>query len=138
MKPCKTCPFSKAVEPGALGGSSVETYVGQANGPFFLPCHESTDYDDPNWKKDTAKPQCRGAAQFRANVGREFSNELLQTEERDDSEVFGSYPEFIAHHLKESLCNAVIMSRILPPDTHTDREIQIAADLGLIKISLAQ
>ncbi len=66
------------------------------------------------------------------------SGSLLRADKRDTSEVFGSYPEFIAHHMKESLCNAVIMNRILSPNTHTDREMEIARNLGLIKISLAQ
>ena len=68
--PCIACPFTKTVEPGALGGSEPETCIGQAYGPFILPCHMACDFDDPEWKAQTvATPQCAGAAAFRAKVG---------------------------------------------------------------------
>ena len=36
-KPCKTCPFRRDCTPGELGGSSVETFIGQAFGAFHIP-----------------------------------------------------------------------------------------------------
>lgn len=33
-KPCDKCPFSRSVQPGALGGSDPLVYVAQARGPF--------------------------------------------------------------------------------------------------------
>lgn len=70
VKPCKDCPFMASTEPGKLGGSLPEVYIGQVYGPFLLPCHQHCDFDDPNWKDDVVNlPQCAGAAMFRKHNG---------------------------------------------------------------------
>lgn len=57
-------------EPGKLGGSLPEVYIGQIYGPFLLPCHQHCDFEDPNWKDDVLNiPQCAGAAMFRKQNG---------------------------------------------------------------------
>lgn len=98
MKPCRDCPFTRACPPGKLGGSSALTFVGQVHGPFWLPCHSHTNYADPNWKTDISKPQCAGAAMFRANVGvaELMPDGLLAA--TPDASVFASAAEFLAHH----------------------------------------
>lgn len=98
-KPCKDCPFSKSVKPGGLGGSDPAVYVGQGHGPFYLPCHKTCDFTDPNWKDNVSDPkQCAGAAIYRANIERDelFPESLLRLP-KDDS-VFGSPEELYAHH----------------------------------------
>jgi len=89
--PCGECPFSRTAQPGGTGGSSPSVYVGQGHGPFWLPCHAHSDFDDPNWKNDTSKPQCAGAAIYRANIGRArlMPKELHQLPP-DTELVFGS------------------------------------------------
>jgi hypothetical protein len=98
-QPCPACPFSKAIKPGALGGSAPEVYIGQLHGPFILPCHQACDFDDPEWKrKSIDTPQCAGAAMFRANVGiaDALPSALHKLEPSD--KVFADPAEFYMHH----------------------------------------
>lgn len=69
-RPCKSCPFLAKENPTKedLGGASVETYIGQARGPFWLPCHSDKNYAGKQSNPDLVT-QCRGAAIFRANIG---------------------------------------------------------------------
>lgn len=113
--PCNDCPYRRDVkschmDPSALGYSPPEVYIGQIGGPFYLPCHSYTDYNDPNWKSDNTKPQCAGAAIFRANTGVDENMINPLTGERgpmskffyrlpkDTSIIFSSFVEFYAHH----------------------------------------
>ena len=98
--PCNTCPFRRDVQPGALGGSPVTTFVGQVHGPFWLPCHSFTNYSDPNWKTDYSKPQCVGAAIYRANAVRHQLPEALLKMEPDHKLVFSTPEQFLSHHLR--------------------------------------
>lgn len=102
--PCGECPFNRKVTPNALGGSPPEMYVGQAAGPFFLPCHSTHDYTDPVARQDLTNSQCAGAAIFRANVGvdRRLPAALLHLP-KDTQKVFATFEEFYAHHKKISL-----------------------------------
>lgn len=95
--PCADCPFRRTVEPGTLGGSPVSTFIGQVNGPFWLPCHSHTDYTDLNWKTDYSKPQCCGAAMFRSAIGWKGSP-VLALKEHDPAIIFSNFTEFVAHH----------------------------------------
>ena len=99
-KACSSCPFSKQCLPGDLGGSPVETYVGQSVGPFFLPCHSCNGYKGNDSTDMSKHPQCAGAAIFRANIGRAelMPGPLLQLFADSDPHVFDSMEEFIAHH----------------------------------------
>lgn len=98
--PCKECAFRRDSEPGFLGGSPAETFVGQVFGPFMIPCHCACDFDDPNWKdKVFETSQCAGTAIFRANLGleRTLPPQLHQLPANHDL-VFSSPAEFMAHH----------------------------------------
>lgn len=100
-KVCAECPFSRAVKPGALGGSPITKYIAQLYGPFMMPCHLHCDFSNPNWKADTFKtPQCRGVATMRANLGIDYLPEPLAKAPRDTSQVFCDLTEFTAHHLQ--------------------------------------
>lgn len=101
--PCPECPFNRKVAPGTLGGSPVQTYVGQAVLPFWLPCHMSPGYkgkvSDP-----TTTQQCAGAAIFRNNIGVAAKMPAAILSLPPDRELsFSSLAEFVAHHLQVSV-----------------------------------
>lgn len=115
---CPQCPYSRACAPGALGGSPVEVYVGQITGPFWLPCHLHSDFDDPGWKTAIEKPQCAGAAIFRANLGidgEQLPAALHRLPAGSDANVFATLEEFVAHHLEINLAEARIWLGAHPP-----------------------
>jgi hypothetical protein len=101
--PCGSCPWRRTTTPGQLGGSSPVTYLGQVNGAFWLPCHSFTDYNDPKWRDNTAKPQCAGAATFRTNIQWQgfgtSAAKILHTLPANTEIVFASNEEFLAHHV---------------------------------------
>lgn len=116
-KACKQCPFSRQVEPGALGGSPPETYVGQIIGNFWLPCHLHSDFSDPRWGQDISKAQCAGAAVMRANLGIDgrMPAELHKLPAGSDENVFTALWEFIAHHTGLSEAEAREWLKLHPP-----------------------
>lgn len=98
-KPCPDCPFSRECEPGALGGSTPDVYIGQIHGPFALPCHKHCDFSDPDWKsKSFGVPQCAGAAVFRTHVGVADKMPKEMPILPANSVVFRDEAEFLAHH----------------------------------------
>lgn len=107
-KPCATCPFLKSVEPGELGGSPAEVYVGQTYLPFWVPCHERMDYSDPNWKERHQTPQCAGHAIMRSKcqVAHLMPDALLHVPASVNDRVFDSLAHFYAHHKKITLFEA--------------------------------
>ena len=98
-KPCKECPFARTIEPGRLGGSPPEVYVGQAVLPFWLPCHESANYEGKASDVNQVQ-ECHGAAIFRANIKDRIiaDNDALLHLPEDRESVFASLAEFYAHH----------------------------------------
>jgi hypothetical protein len=115
MKPCPKCPFRKDIEPGALGGSPTETYIGQIHGPFMLPCHMHCNFDDPFWKdKVIETPQCIGAAIFRTHVNVVPLPKPIIVLPASDI-VFKDEAEFIAHHDKCSRRVAEAFLQAYPP-----------------------
>lgn len=106
-EPCPQCPFSRSVTPGALGGTRPEAYVGQAAGPFTLPCHKHCDFDDPDWKAKAAlTPQCAGAAIYRTHTGvADKMPEGIPVMPANPG-VFSSAAEFVAHHSGMPLAEA--------------------------------
>lgn len=113
-KPCAECPFSRAIEPASTGGADPAIYIGQAYGPFLLPCHM-----DPNYKKDQRDPgliQCAGAAAFRANVCRDvlMPKELLRCPPDEDL-VFAESAELLAHHKQCTIEEARKLLAAVPP-----------------------
>ncbi len=103
--PCAACPFRRTTAPGcqtqgvSLGGSPSFTYIGQAHGPFWLPCHSTHNYKDPVARRDPSNLQCAGAAIYRANTERDkqLPPSLLHLP-KDVNAVFASPVEFLAHH----------------------------------------
>lgn len=111
--PCNGCPFSRTVTPGALGGSSPETFIGQAFGPFLLPCHKTHTRDmyktDEEFRTQAAhKSQCAGAAIFRANMGLSaLMPEGIHKLPQDMDAVFSNPVEFYVHHKRTTVFDAV-------------------------------
>lgn len=98
-KPCPQCPFNRAVEPGALGGSPPEAFIGQVQGPFVLPCHRHCDFDDPEWKAKAGQvAQCAGAAIFRTHIGVAAQMPAAIPVLPANAQVFADEYEFLAHH----------------------------------------
>lgn len=109
--PCKECAFSRDVEPGALGGSEPEVYIGQAFAPFAIPCHCHCNFSDPEWKQKAGPgetPQCAGVAIFRANIGAKgVLPAVLTPLEVNNDLVFSDPVQFLAHHKQISIDEAV-------------------------------
>lgn len=107
QRPCAQCSFTKTTKPGNLGGSTPDVYIGQAEGPFMVPCHMLCDFTDPNWKEKAFETgQCAGMAIYRANLGLsdKMPSDLLRLP--PSPEVFESHEEFLAHHGEMPLVNA--------------------------------
>lgn len=115
-KPCKDCPFMAWTEPGALGGSEPEVYMGQIFGPFMLPCHKACDFDDPQWREKTVStPQCAGAAMFRKNMGiSDYLPEIIHSLD-PEGPVLDDPVKFYAHHKQISPEQALAELEQLPP-----------------------
>ena len=126
-RPCKACPFIRATEGGgsSLGGSPPETYIGQAGGPFVLPCHATYDPSLSAKEQDlTQTQQCAGAAIFRANTGvGAFLPPHLHTLPPDKVTVLGTWAEFLAHHRQITLEAAQDLLRARPVAFHVFREL---------------
>jgi hypothetical protein len=122
---CPKCPFNRDTEPGYLGGSGPEVYIGQIGGPFYLPCHEHYDFEnDPNWRQKACDgPQCAGAAIFRTHVGvAPLMPPGIATLPANHAKVFSSFAEFLAHHGKMSVGNAELCLAVIPPRALTAKE----------------
>jgi hypothetical protein len=101
-EPCPQCPFRRDSRAGYLGGTSPAGFIGQAHGPFALPCHMHGDFtpQDRHGKAMDA-PQCAGAAAYRAAYPANFPDHpplpaRLKSEPHPD--VFAHPAEFYAHH----------------------------------------
>ena len=99
-KPCKECPFSRTniLKGENPGGSPPFVYIGQSQGPFWLPCHMEKAYEGKE-TEPKAVSQCAGAAIYRANLGiaERMPAQMLRLPE-DKEAVFASHAEFLAHY----------------------------------------
>ena len=118
-KPCQDCPFRRGVEPGTLGGSPPDVFIGQIAGPFVLNCHKAEGYRDllrdVTVEKARETPLCAGAALFRANLRDNAALSSLcllppelMTLPPDHDAAFSSLEEFVAWHLGISTAEAGI------------------------------
>lgn len=65
-RPCQSCPFRRGAGPRVAGKVDPLRLVGQAAGPFSLPCHLDPDYGGAG-SDPTGVTPCAGAAVYRAN-----------------------------------------------------------------------
>jgi hypothetical protein len=109
-KPCAECPFRRDLTDAGRAGldekDGVLALVGQAVGPFLLPCHM-----DPGYRgQGDANPelaQCAGAATFRANLGvTPLMPTGLHALPPDREAVVGTPAELVAAHRRVSLAEA--------------------------------
>lgn len=117
-KACPECVFRRDSKPGAMGGSPIDTYVGQIVGPFVIPCHMHYKGRTMVEVREEAFdiPQCAGAAIFRANIGVDrLLPECIERKEPDRVLVFASLAEFVAHHLQCGLYRATAWLAVNPP-----------------------
>lgn len=122
-KPCRTCPFRRDCTPGHLGGSPVQTFIGQAFGAFWIPCHERIDYDNPDWRRQFDTPQCAGVAIYRSNAHPGARPADLLSLPADETLVFATPDEFMAHHLGISLDEATQRLNEYQPVQHWRDEL---------------
>jgi hypothetical protein len=97
-KPCGDCAFRRTSKQGNLGGSPVETYVGQVRGPFWIPCHSCPGY---RAKQSVfgEEAECAGTGIMRANLGLDkLMPKGLRRFEADHNLVFSTFAEFMHHH----------------------------------------
>ncbi len=124
-KPCKSCPFSRKVTPGELGGSSPFVYVGQIQGPFILNCHSGPGYEDPKKRGELGMTQCAGAAIFRANLGlSQKMPKVFHSLPENHELVFSSFAEFLAHHIEVSVSTVETGFRFAPPEAFLEMEME--------------
>lgn len=119
-RPCRSCAFRVVCEttPDALGGSNWQTYVGQLQAGFYLPCHET--YNRARTFKDQRPdeaPQCAGAAIFRANLGlTTCTGRAPLALPADHDNVFSTFPEFVAHYTGCTPMQAERLLRAVTPE----------------------
>jgi hypothetical protein len=125
QKPCDECAFMRNCERGLLGGSSPETYIGQAEAGFRIPCHcryPEIAPGDPDWKsKVIDAPQCVGYAIFRANLGLPDRPGIHKAKPSPDA--FASYAEFYAYHTGDTVEQAMEYLQWCPPWLCAIREL---------------
>ena len=111
-KPCADCAFRRDSTPGNLGGSPATKYIGQAVGPFIVPCHltypKDIDLSKVEWRaKSMEMPQCAGMAVFRANLGVDILlPDAVHKLPKDHENVFSTFAEFLAYHEQVPLAMA--------------------------------
>lgn len=121
-KACAECPFAKTTPCGDTGGADPGVYIGQAYGPFFLPCHM-----DPKYYENRRSPellQCAGAASFRSNIGvAELMPDSILILPKETERVFATPEELLAHHLKIPLAMAKVFLMVTPPAKLLEEEL---------------
>ena len=105
-KPCNDCPFRRNAAQGWLGAAEPAWFVESALADYtyygFAPCHQTVNYEDPEWdmKLDQAE-SCVGALQFAANCGkspRDPDRAEAVAKAGKNPDVFSNPNDFIEHH----------------------------------------
>ena len=135
---CASCPWRRDSEPGAIGSKEpASTFIGQAHGPFLLPCHEAYEaaMGRQGWRKEADNSvQCCGAATFRANVGVDkLMPNGIHKVQADKENVFATAAEFLAHHEGKDveLCESVL--QMVTPMDMCEREMSKRNELTYYK-----
>jgi hypothetical protein len=101
-KPCSDCPFRRKSMPGWLGSSSPEGFIQCINTDDILPCHQTINYEDPDWKEkwiaQASGSTCAGARIMAANMCKHPRDPEFPTMPKDKEAVFASPLEFVRHH----------------------------------------
>lgn len=94
--PCSECPWRRISAPGWLGPNSPKEWITLAHSDQAIACH-LTIAEDESWTAEGVR-QCRGAAQYRANVGKLPRDGEVAVGPTDKESTFASPGEFLAHH----------------------------------------
>jgi hypothetical protein len=101
-QPCSDCPFRRAAMPGWLGAGSPESFIDCMNRDEPLPCHQTIDYDDPDWLEKWSAQEsgsmCAGALIFMANKMQRPRTRGFPTLPPDKVAVFSNTVEFVRYH----------------------------------------
>jgi len=103
-KLCASCPFRKDSLKGMLGeyASPGEFIDMHYRSEVVNPCHETINYDDPEWRGKFSVGKmgrkCRGQAVFFANSLKLPRGGGVLVVEKDREAVFSWPHEFIKHH----------------------------------------
>jgi hypothetical protein len=110
-KACGGCPFKRINnnEKPNPGGSSPLVYLGQARGPFWLPCHNDKSYEGKD-SSPSKVSQCAGASIFRTNCKGKYRmpKELLSLPE-DPEMVFANEIEFFSYYTGLSIADTSVL-----------------------------
>ncbi len=100
-KPCDDCPWRKTSVAGWLGAAAPERFALSILADTRLPCHQTIDYSDPNWKHKWLDGEqgtlCTGALQMSANICKKPRDPEVPAVEPNDN-IFSSLDGFIAYH----------------------------------------
>jgi len=104
-KPCPGCPWLRDSLQGYLGEDSAVPFLRKTVlGEGEMPCHQSIDYSDPDWK-ETQLPEadlCAGGLMFLANSchspRRAWLNTAVRIVGRGTARVFTWPWEFLEYH----------------------------------------
>ena len=101
-QPCSDCPFRRAAMPGWLGAGSPESFIDCMNRDEPLPCHQTIDYDDPDWLEKWSAQEsgsmCACALIFMANKMQRPRTRGFPTLPPDKTAVFSNTVEFVRYH----------------------------------------
>lgn len=109
-QPCNDCPYRRNSTRGWLGSSGPKWFVRAAMtdeaeyapGAHFAPCHQTVNYEDPDWLENLSEAEaCIGALQMCANSGklpRGRERAEAVKEAGTNTEVFSWPHEFMEHH----------------------------------------
>ena len=94
VRACNECPWRRDSAPGWLGPYTPEQWRRLAHSDEPIACHKTLD-DDDTWE---GAYQCRGAATYRANVGKLPRDPNVARTPADREAIFASPTEFLEHH----------------------------------------
>jgi hypothetical protein len=100
---CAECPWARDSAPGWLGPLTADEWLTLVHGEQPIACHTTIVDADENGEGDWSDPrmrQCRGAAIYRANVGKMPRRPDVARLPADTERVFG-WHEFKEHHTRE-------------------------------------
>jgi hypothetical protein len=123
QKPCNDCPFGITSAAGTEGMVDPVQLIGQAYGPFLLPCHQDKRYQHERFGDVLSLRQCAGAAIFRTHVGVAASlPAIFHTLPADEELVFKTPEELLAGISGMPRSAAEEFLRKVPPEVLMRRE----------------
>lgn len=124
-KPCAECPFARVTSHDVRDKYHPLRLIGQAYGPFILPCHMAAGYEEKKATEAASLPQCAGAAVFRSNVGgAPYFPAAFHILPEDPKTVYASPVELLAAYAEISEQEAAIRLWVTPPAALRDMEMQ--------------